>query len=214
MILIFSALGLVIIMAWTIYRINSHRKKVADIEDLSRTIGEREAANTKSKEKKNIDPIIPASDLLVVMYTNKGRPWRVPVKREMKNGKNVMVVSSRTPDTIRKAYPGLERMIYLDRSTAHEPQRGVSVINPTNLSGVLDEVKTAGSSREGSDIVVFEDFEMVISANGPERSIRFLNMVKELCMKDGMSVLVPVAYKAVKQRTRNQLQEVLGTVVV
>ncbi|MEA3558218.1 MAG: DUF835 domain-containing protein [Candidatus Thermoplasmatota archaeon] len=214
-ILLLSAFGLVLILAWTVYRVGSHRRKAMEMDHLSYSIGEREAGTKKVNGGQKVSrPMLPKDDILVVMHTSKERPWRTLSKNEMRKGRNVMVISTRSPASARKIYPGINRIIWLDRSTAHKPQQGVSIINPTNLSGVLDEIRTSGSMKEGSDLIIFEGFEDILTANDPERTIRFLRMVKEICHRSSLSVVVPLAYKAVKQRTRNQLQEAFETVVV
>lgn len=215
MILVFSAIGLLLILLWTIYRINSHRKKVTRIDDLSISIGTMESTEKQpQKKERSSTPMLPKSDLLVLLFTNKDRPWRELSSSEMKKGKNLMVITRVHPDRIRKTYPGIHRIIWLDRSTAHDPQSGVTVINPTNLSGVLDEIRTSSRMKEKVDLVLFEDFEDILSSNDPERTIRFLNMIRELCRKEDFSVIVPVSYRSVRQRTRNRLQESFETVVI
>ena len=157
------------------------------------------------------DPIIPERELLIILFRNKQRPWRGAVNVRTETGAHLVIVSARRPGEILKLYRGVPSYIWLDRSTAHEARDGIVVVNPTNLSSVLDEIRTLG--RKGG-IVVFEGFEDILAANELDRVIRFLNMLGQTCRSHSLSAIVPVPYRAVPQRSRNQLTEAFESMVV
>jgi len=88
------------------------------------------------------------------------------------------------------------------------------VVNPTNLSVILDEVRTYMKSGPAGGVVFFEGFDEIISGNEMNRVIRFLRMLRSACREDHFSSVVPLAYRAVTQRVRNQLKDGFETVVV
>ncbi|MFW3146877.1 MAG: hypothetical protein ACMUIE_08720 [Thermoplasmatota archaeon] len=218
LILLLSGLGLVLVLAWTMYRIDQHRKKTRKLDEMAIGIGKMSSVRTDpegtAEAGSSISPMLPTRDILVVMYKDKNKPWRSAVRQELRKDSRVMVVSTRSPTEIREIYPGIERMIWLDRSRAHKTQRGVIVVNPTNLSGLLEDIRSSLGGTDGRSFAVFEGFEEVINANDPARVMRFLTMLKQTCGKDGISAVVTLPYRAVAQRTKNQLLETFETVVV
>ena len=127
------------------------------------------------------------------------------------NDDPALIITSRPPREIRKLYPSVKKLIWLDRSTAHELDEDTMVVNPTNLSSLLEEIKT-NLGRRG--VVVFEGFEEVMSSNETERVIRFLNMLKQTCSDRSISAVVPLPYRAVPQRVRSKLTEGFESVVI
>lgn len=215
LVLLVCGIGLLLLMVWTMYRIQIHRKKIQAMEKNAREIGEM------AREEDPIGPIpdeapptLPDKELLIVMYRNKRRPWRSVVNSRSEDGRKVMVISPRPPKEMKRLYLNVPKIVWLDRSTAHELDDGTVVVNPTNLSSLLEEIRSyVGRNSKGSTIV-FEGFEEVITGNEVTRVIRFLNMLKQTCRDDSISVVVPLPYRAVPQRIRNQLTEGFESVVI
>jgi hypothetical protein len=159
-------------------------------------------------------PTLPDKELLIVMYRNKKRPWRGVVNSRSEDNMKVMVISPRKPKEMRRLYPSVPMIVWLDRSTAHDLDDDTVVVNPTNLSSLLEEIRSYIGKGGKGGTVVFEGFEEVISGNEVSRVIRFLNMLKQTCREDAISVIVPLPYRAVPQRVRNQLSEGFESVVI
>ena len=104
--------------------------------------------------------------------------------------------------------------IWLDRSRAHKTDEDTIVVNPTNLSGVLHELDSYFKGRNKGGVVVFEGFEGVVSANEISRVVRFLTMIHQSCRDKALSVVVPLSYRSVPQRSRNRLMEAFESVVI
>jgi uncharacterized protein DUF835 len=215
LLLLLSGIGLVLILAWTMYRIQHHRMKMQALDDKSTEIGRMD--NDKVKKTRSPDdtaPTLPENELLVVLFRNKKRPWRGVINSRSQSGDRVLVITSRPPREIRRLYPNVKQMIWLNRSTAHELENDTLVVNPTNLSSLLEEIRSyMGKSRKGGSLV-FEGFEEVISTNEIDRVIRFMNMLKQYCNEGSISAVVPLPYRAVPQRVRNQMTENFESVVI
>ena len=219
-ILIICAFGLALLMVWFIYRISVYRKKVSTkVESLAREIADLEKGSVPVKAAKKVPsasetPGIPGSEMLLIFHKDGKKPWRKALDLKLSEGGRMLIVTSRSPDSIRKEFDGRARIIWLNRSTAHAEMEDMLVINPTNLSRVLDEVQTFFSTGGGDGVVLLDRFEDLLDANDPSRTIRFLSMLKDSCRKQSFSALVPLSYRAVPQRTRNQLQEAFESVVI
>ena len=111
-------------------------------------------------------------------------------------------------------YPGGPLHIWLDRSTAHEIDDRTVLVNPTNLSSILEEIRSHLPRRKGGGVVVFEGFEEVLSGNEIERVVRFLKMLRQSSDDNDISTIVPLPYRAVPQRARNRLMEGFESVVI
>jgi len=214
LVMLMAGIGLIAVMAWTLYRIGQHRKKMRELDKTSIEIGRMAGTERQPKVAEPSAPTLPASDLLVVFFRNKKRPWRRPVADRIGKGDRVLIITSRPPSEVSKMYPGGPIHIWLDRSTAHEVDDRTIVVNPTNLSSVLEEVRSHISKRKGGGVVVFEAFEEVLTANEVDRVIRFLKMLKQSARDNMISVIVPLPYRAVPQRVRNQLTEGFESVVM
>jgi hypothetical protein len=215
LLLLACGIGLLLLMIWTMYRIRLHRKKMRDMDLTAREIGELSREDIpKSTVKDEEPPTLPEKELLIVMYRNRKRPWRRVVNSRSDEGSRVMVISPRPPREMRKLYPSVQRFIWLDRSTAHELEEDTVVVNPTNLSSLLEEITEYVGKRGKPGIAVFEGFEEIISGNDLDRVLRFLNMVKQSCRDRSISVVVPLPYRAVPQRVRNRLTEGFESVVI
>jgi hypothetical protein len=208
-------IGLLLLMVWTMYRIHLHRRKIQEMERTARDIGEmNRERSSKDTSKEDGPPTLPEGELFIVMYRNKKRSWRRVVNSRSKNNAKVMVISPRSPKEMRRLYPDVTKFVWLDRSTAHDLDSDTVVVNPTNLSSLLEEIRSHIGKGGRESTVVFEGFEEVISGNDVSRVIRFLKMLKQTCREDAISAVVPLPYRAVPQRVRNQLTEGFESVVV
>jgi len=212
--MLMAGIGLIAVMAWTLYRIQQHRKKMRDLDDTSIEIGRMARTEQRNEIADHSAPTLPPSDLLVVLFRNKKRPWRRPVSDRIGKGDRVLIVTPKPPSEVGRMYPGGPTHIWLDRSTAHDVDDRTIVVNPTNLSSVLDEVRSHLPNRKGGGVVVFDAFDEVLAANEVERDVRFLKMMKQTARENMISVIVPLPYKAVPQRVRNQLTEGFESVVM
>ncbi|MBN1389944.1 MAG: hypothetical protein JXA22_04810 [Candidatus Thermoplasmatota archaeon] len=209
--MLLAGTGLIVLMTWTLYRIRAHRNKMRNFDETAMEIGRM---HHEEKETARSAPTLPESDLLIVMFRSRGRPWRGAVTSKMERGAKVLVVSPRPPAEVRTMYPKRPVHIWLDRSTAHDVPEGTFVINPTNLSSILEEIRSAFPIGGRGGIVVFEGFEDVLSNNAIDRMIRFLKMLQNISRERGISSVVPLPYKAVPQRVRNQLVDGFQSVVI
>jgi hypothetical protein len=202
-------------MAWTLYRVQQHRKKMQVLDERAVEIGSMAREDKRTSLPGGEDaPTLPDDQLLVVLYRNKKRPWRAALKERIERGEKVLVISTRPPREMRKLYPGIKRIIWLNRSTAHELEDDIVLVNPTNLSSLLEEIRSYMGRSRKKGAIAFEGFEDIISSNETARVIRFLNMLKQSCGENSISAIVPLAYRAVPQRTRNQLMEGFESVVI
>ncbi len=215
LLLLFCGIGLILALAWTLYRVNAHKKRLKDLESDAIGIGRMNEAMSGEGSPASIGaPSLPDSELLLVMYRNKDRPWRSAVGQRLKEGGKAVVISTVPPSEVRDLYSGKTRFVWLDRSTAHDLKKDEAVINPTNLSGILDEISGFLKLGTAGGVIVFEGFEDVVRQNEVERVLKFLNMLRQLCRDRSFSAVVPFPYKAVTQRVRNQLTEGFESVVV
>jgi hypothetical protein len=215
LLLLFCGIGLILALAWTLYRVNTHKRRLKDLESDAAGIGRmHEAVSGEGPGVPTSPQSLPDSELLLVMYRNRDRPWRAAAGGRLKDGSKAVVISTVPPSDIREFYEGRTRFIWLDRSTAHDLKKDEVVINPTNLSGILDEISGFLKLGSGGSVVVFEGFEDVVHQNEVERVLKFLNMLRQLCRDRSLSAVVPFPYKAVTQRVRNQLTEGFESVVI
>ena len=214
-ILLICALGLTLLVAYLIYRINTYKKRIAPIRHISTEISTMDREDRRSPKKKtgpSIDtPVIPESELLVILHKENRKPWLKAVSSKLSEGRRGVIVTVKDPDTIRSRYRGDVRFIWLDRSTAHDLKEDMTVVNPTNLSKLLQEIE---DTIEAEGIVLFNGFEEVLGANETSRVIRFLRMLNDSCSKKRYSSIIPANYRAVPQRVRVQLTESFESVVI
>jgi hypothetical protein len=102
----------------------------------------------------------------------------------------------------------------LNRSRAVKTGDDVAVVNPTNLSGVIDEIDEYFRENHRKGAILMDRFEDVIEANDINRVMRFLKTMKDKASREKLAVIVPLSYKAVPQRVRNQLQESFEAVIL
>jgi len=212
LLLLFCGMGLILALAWTLYRINAHRRRVRDLGEVTGSV--QGAGSGVEELPVEGPPSLPDKDILLVMYRNRDRPWRSAVLSRLKEGSRGVVISTMPPGEMREFYRGRIRFIWLDRSTAHEPEDGVVVVNPTNLSGILDEISSYLKAGSAGGVVVIEGFEDMVHQNDISRLLKFLNMLRQLCRGRSISAVVPFPYRAVTQRVRNQLTEGFESVVI
>jgi hypothetical protein len=215
LLLLFCGIGLILALAWTLYRINNHKRRLKTIESDAMGMGRmQEDRSDEGSGSPVAPPSLPENELLLVMYRNKDRPWRAAVGKRLKERNKAVVISTTPPSEVREFYEGRTRFVWLDRSTAHELKKDEVVVNPTNLSGILDEISGFLKLGSARSVVVFEGFEDVVHQNEVERVIKFLNMLRQLCRDRSISAVVPFPYKAVTQRVRNQITEGFESVVI
>lgn len=216
-IIVLCAIGLVLVLAYMIFRISSHRRKVKRLYDMSREIG----SSVPRKGRGSIDatapasePVVPDDDLVILFHRNGNKVWLNAFKSRMEKGASGLLVTPQPPGPKRREYPTEATTIWLDRSIAHPGEKGSTVINPTNLSALFREIEDHFQKGDRGGIILLDDFESVLTTNDPQRVIRFLTMLRGSCARFGYSALVPIAYRAVPQRVRNQLSEAMDTVVM
>jgi len=214
-ILIICTVGLILLAAYLFYIINNLKKKQKGIYDTSREIGSLEkeniSSNVKTKPSSIDTPIAPVGDVLVILHKENRKPWLKVIKDMSREGRKIIIVTKRDPSKLRISTMGTPYYIWLDRSTAHEKREGVKVINPTNLSRVLQEIDNAVDER---GIVLIQDLEGLLEDNDPSRVMNFLNMLSTSCRKVPFSVIAPAPYRAIPQRTRTKLTDSFETVVI
>jgi hypothetical protein len=217
-IIMIMVLFLLATLLWWVFRLSRYKKKQQEIEQLSREIGqmngEMRSVPAKKHGRPGIEPTLPRGDLLLILHKNGKRPWKTAFGNKIKSGASALIITSRSPKEIRSQYGVGCRIIWLNRSVAVKGGRGAVVVNPTNLSGILDETDQYfdGDGTEG--VVLIDRFEEVIQANDINRVMRFLRAMKQRADESGLSVIAPLNYKAVPQRTRNQLTESFEAVVI
>ncbi|MCU0799299.1 MAG: DUF835 domain-containing protein [Candidatus Thermoplasmatota archaeon] len=217
LIIILCAIGLVMVLAYMIYRITSHRKKVNRLYDLSREIGSTIPRTGRSRIDIGapvMEPVVPDNDLIILFHRNGNKVWLSAFRSRLESGSPGLLVTPQPPGPKRREYPAGARTIWLDRSIAHPEESGSTVINPTNLSALFREIEDHFQKGGGKGVLLMDDFESVLTANDPQRVIRFLTMLRGSCARTGYSALVPIAYRAVPQRVRNQLSEAMDAVVM
>jgi len=199
-------------IAWWVFRIIRFRRRKEEIDRLSMEIADL-SSKTKVKRKKPPSPKLPRGDLLIILHRNGGKPWKRSFRESLRSGVKSMIVTARTPRDVRSQYDGDYRIVWLNRSMAHEPEEGVRLVNPTNLSGVVDEADNYFRSSEGG-IILLDGFDEMIHSNDIGRILRFLRTIKERAADGKISVVAPLNYKATHQRVRNQLTESFEAVVI
>ena len=217
-IILISLAGLVLILVWFFYRLRFHRRKRRRIEELSCEIREMEdpvVTATRARRKPGEEvPDLPEDELLVIFHRGKKRKWKSAFRKALREGGPGMIITTTDPKDLIRGYKGDLDVIWLNRSTAAETEKRVVIVNPTNLSGILDEVETSLCERRRRGIIMLDRFEEVIQNNDPKRVVRFLNALRNKCRKNHLSAIAPLNYKAVPQRVRSQLSESFDTVVV
>lgn len=214
MIILICALGLIGLLAYFIFRFGSYKRKVRPVEETSLDIGRTDRMMRKdpSVMGHSVDiPTIPDGQVLIVLHRKTGQNWKRAVTTSLKNGRKGVIISVTDPEKLRSRYRGDVRFIWLERSNAHTVRKDSVVVNPTNLSMILQEIESMISS-EG--IVVITDLEDILGSNETSRIVRFLRMLDDSCSKKGYSALVPASYRAIPQRVRVQLTESFDTVVI
>ncbi len=211
-ILILCGAGLILLIAYLMYRIGSYKKKI-QVKDSAGEISLLEKERKPDARNNNIieTPTIPEGEVLIILHKGNSRPWRKAVRNKLREGRRGVIITMRDPSQLRSSFKGDVRFIWLDRSTAHNLGKNITVVNPTNLSKLLQEIQ-ASTKKEG--LVLFRGFEDLLSSNDASRVIRFLKMLDESCRKGNFSTIVPAPYKAVPQRIRVQLTEGFETVVI
>jgi hypothetical protein len=211
-ILILCGAGLILLVAYMMYRIGAYRRKMS-VVNSARTISTAGRDSPRAEKGSGIidSPTIPEKEILVILHKGNTKPWLKPVNEKLSKGLRVVVVTLREPSRIRSRFRGDSYFIWLDRSTAHGRSGDLSIVNPTNLSKLLSEIED-NITKDG--VVLFHGFEDLLSTNDASRVLRFLGMLEELCRKKDFSTVVPAPYKAVPQRIRVQLTEGFETVVI
>ncbi len=213
-ILLLCGAGLVLLIAYLIYRIGTYRKKVRIVDSANEILHLNKDPKTPERRERGhiLDtPTIPEGEVLIILHKGNKKPWLKAVKDRLKEGRRIIVVTVRDPSQLRSSFRGDSHFIWLDRSTAHETRNDVAVVNPTNLSRLLQEIVV---SVKGGGVVLLNGFEEILNSNETSRVVRFLRMLDESCSREGFSAIVPATYKAVPQRIRVQLTEGFETVVI
>ena len=214
-IIIICAIGLLILAAYLFYIINNLKKKHKEVYDKSREIGSLEkevfTSNVRAKPSSIDTPIAPVGDILVILHRENRKPWMNVIKERSKEGRKVVIVTKKDPSKLRTPSIGSPFYIWLDRSTAHDTRQDVRIINPTNLSKILQEIE---NSMDEMGIVLLRDLDGMLDDNDPSRVINFLHMLSTSCRKVPYSVIAPAPYRSIPQRIRSQLTESFETVVI
>ena len=215
LIIMMSIIGILIVLIWWAYRLSTFRRKRRKIELLSQDIGEMYADGvTRAHAQSGPGPEIPDGNLLVLFHHGNRSPWKRTFNRALKEKGHGMVVSTSNPEEVRSQYKGDIRIVWLNRSTAARARRSVVVVNPTNLSGVINEVDTFFVEGERKGVILLDGFEDILQFNDVSRVIRFLNAMKDRCAGNDLSLIAPLSDKAVPQRVRSQIEESFDTVVI
>ncbi len=215
LIILMSVLGILIVLIWWAYRLSTFRRKRRKIELLSQDIGKMYADGVKNAHAQSrTGPEIPEGNLLVLFHHGNRSPWKRTFNRALKHQGHGMVVSTSNPEEVKSQYKGDIRIVWLNRSTAAKTRRSVVVVNPTNLSGVINEVDTFFVEGERKGVILLDGFEDILRSNDASRVIRFLNAMRDRCAGNDLSLIAPLSYKAVPQRVRSQIEESFDTVVI
>lgn len=195
------------------------RKKRERIDELAREISEIEGRQTGGEimvktPSAASPPDLPVGDLLIILHRNGKKPWKTTFRKTLKEGIPGLVVSTASPKEIRSRFGGDLKIIWLNRSRAVKTEGDVAVVNPTNLSGIIDETNEFFKENHRKGVILMDRFEDVIEANDINRVMRFLKTMKEKASREKLAVIVPLSYKAAPQRVRNQLQESFEAVVL
>jgi hypothetical protein len=210
-----TAAGLLILFVWLVYRISGYRKRSREIDDRAREISSMSAPPVVKKARSSPDRTVletPSVGLLIVMHRDGISPTRGMFVSSVEKGRHGLIVTSEDPRSI--PVPPTVKRIWMNRSSVKGEIENTMVVNPTNLSGTLDEIATFAAESGRSSVVLLDRFDDLITSNDLPRVVKFLNMLRERSAKDRMAILVPIGYRAVPQRVRNQLMEAFETVVV
>ncbi|OYT46055.1 hypothetical protein B6U90_02000 [Thermoplasmatales archaeon ex4484_6] len=214
-IIIICAFGLVLLAAYLIFRIGALKRKMRRLDAISRDIGdmERTSAGGSPRIKKAVieTPMVPEGELLIILNRGNRKPWMDVVSGRLRAGNRGVVVTVKVPSSVRSRFRGDVKFIWLDRSTAHDVDDDTVIVNPTNLSGVLQDIESFVG--EGG-IVLVDGFAEILASNEDRRVIRFLRMLESSCAARRFSAVVPAPYRSVSQRTRVLLTESFQTVVI
>ncbi|MGA1821068.1 MAG: DUF835 domain-containing protein [Thermoplasmatota archaeon] len=218
-ILIMMSVLVVLTIAWWIYRLISFKKKRERIEELAREISEMHVQQTGKNSdgtgsQFDMAPQLPEGDLLILLHKNGRKPWKTTFRKSVKEGIPGLIVSTSPPREIRSQFKGEIKIIWLNRSKAVKSEDSVAVVNPTNLSGIIDETDEYFRENHKKGVILMDRFEDVIQANDMSRVLKFLKTMKEKASRERLAVIVPLSYKATPQRVRNQLQESFEAVIL
>lgn len=206
---------LVLLFIWLMFRIVQYRKRTAEIDERARKISTMNAPTKVKKGRPSLDRKVmeaPSVGLLVIMHKNGQTPAREMFVNALSKGRKGILV---TPEDPREVPIDSDiKRIWLNRSIVKRKGEDVTIVNPTNLSGLLEEVNSFITAGDGSTVVLLDQFQDLMNANDLPRVIKFLSMLRERSAKDRVSILVPLPYKTIPQRIRNQIMESFETVVV
>jgi len=208
-----TASCLVLLLAWLVFRLARYRSRRIDIEQRAKEISRMSAPPDVKRARAASDRSnlqAPAAGILLVMHRAGESPARGMFVRAVEGGRRGIVVTSEDPRNV--PLEGDVHRIWLNRSTVRSLPEGTAAVNPTNLSGLLEDIASAQAGRRA--IVLLDRFEELMAQNDIDRVMRFLNMLRDRSARDRLTVLVPLAYKAVPQRVRSRLMEAFETVVV
>jgi hypothetical protein len=208
-----AALGLLLLFAWLMFRVARYKARSREIDQRVKEISQMSSPRPLKKARHASDKKVmeaPNAGLMVIMHKDGTSPARDMFVNAISKGRTGLIVTTDDPNEI-PLDPGIRR-IWLNRSTRKMRSENVVVVNPTNLSGVLDEITLTLEGRPST--VLLDNFEDVIGANDIQRVVRFLDMLRELSAKEKVSFLVPIGYRTIPQRVRNQIMEAFETVVV
>jgi hypothetical protein len=206
-------LGILVLSLYLAYRLSRYRSRSREIDERAKEINRLSAPPKSKKARHAPDRKVleaPTQGVMVVMHREGESPAREMFVNALGKGRKGMVVSTQDPKEI--PLDTEVPRIWLNRSKV-KAKTGATVVNPTNLSGVLDEI-TSFVETNTPCVVILDRFEDVVGANDIQRVLRFLGMLRELSAKHKASFLVPIGYRALPQRPRNQIMESFETVVV
>jgi hypothetical protein len=210
-----TAAGLVLLFVWLMFRIAQFRKRRNEIDEKAKEISGLESRKAEGRSKPSADRSVmepPTVGLLLIMHKAGTSPARGMFLSAVEKGRAGLIMTPEDPSDM--PIPPSVKRIWLSRSSTKNGMDNTVIVNPTNLSGALDEIATFASDAGGHNVVLLDRFEEVITGNELPRVMKFLSMLRERTARDRMAVLVPVGYKATPQRTRNQMMEAFQTVVV
>lgn len=208
-----TAAGLMVLLVYVLFRIGQYRKRAHEIDGRAKEISNM-APHPVKKARPSDRSVLeaPSVGLMVIMHRDGTSPARGMFASAVEKGRPGLIVTTEDPREI--PLPSTVRRVWMNRSSVASDLENTSVVNPTNLSGTLDEIATFASSNDGSKIVLLDRFDDVLTTNDMGRVMKFLNMLRERSARDRTSILVPIGYRATPQRVRNQLMEAFETVVV
>lgn len=206
---------LLLLFAWLMFRIIQYRKRTTEIDERARKISALNAPTKVKKGRPSYDRKVmeaPSVGLLVIMHKNGQTPAREMFVNALTKNRKGILITAEDPKEV--PIENDIKRIWLNRSIVKRRGNDIIIVNPTNLSGLLEEINSSTSGDEGSTIVLLDEFHEIINTNDIARVIKFLNMLRENAVRDRLSILVPLPYKSLPQRIRNQIMESFETVVV